>query len=459
SADGGRTYTAVYTPVANSRQTASISVNANTYTDAVGNSGLASNALNLTLDTQLPSLTVTGTTVTEGNSGISYANVTVSLSAASSQVVTVNYATQDGTATAGTDYQASSNLLSFAPGQTSQTLQIPVLGDTLIESNETLTINLSNPTHATLSANSSATVTLNNDDTLIPSLTLSSSKTNFKAGDTALLTFTFNVIPVGFTASDISVMGGTLGAQSYTSPVDTPLQGGMVRVGLTDMTRVGVNDGTLGGLSVDTSGKVYTINFTPTANINNLNASISVNANTYTDAVGNNGQSSNSLSFTGDTLAPSLSISSDKTSLKANETATVTFSFSEMPMGFDASDISVSGGSISALNGSGLTRTALFIPMANINNLNASISVIPNSYTDTAGNTGIVINSLSLTADTQAPSLSISSDKTSLQANETATVTFSFSEMPMGFDASDISVSGGSISGLNGTGLTRTALF
>ncbi|MGI9213104.1 MAG: Calx-beta domain-containing protein, partial [Methylococcaceae bacterium] len=163
SADGGRTYTAVYTPVANSRQTASISVNANTYTDAVGNSGLASNALNLTLDTQLPSLSITGTTVTEGNDGIRNATLTVSLSSPTSQPVTVNYATQDGTAQAGSDYLATSNILTIPVGQTTATIQISIYGDTQLEPDETFRVNLSSPPNAQL-GNSSTTVTIKNDD-------------------------------------------------------------------------------------------------------------------------------------------------------------------------------------------------------------------------------------------------------------------------------------------------------
>ncbi|MGI9212160.1 MAG: Ig-like domain-containing protein, partial [Methylococcaceae bacterium] len=86
------------------------------------------------------------------------------------------------------------------------------------------------------------------------------------------------------------------------------------------------------------------------------------------------------------------------------------FSFSEMPTGFDSSKIIVSGGTLGSLNGTGLTRTALFTPTPNTNNLSASISVNANTYTDAVGNNGLASNSLSLTGDTQAPTLSISSD-------------------------------------------------
>ena len=84
-------------------------------------------------------------TVTEGNSGTANATFTVSLSAASGQTVTVNYATADGTAVAPGDYTAGSGTLTFTPGVTTQTITVPVNGDTLGEANETFFVNLSGP--------------------------------------------------------------------------------------------------------------------------------------------------------------------------------------------------------------------------------------------------------------------------------------------------------------------------
>ena len=75
---------------------------------------------------------------------------TVTLSHASSRTVTVDYATQGGTATAGSDYTAASGKLTFNAGDTSQTVQVTVLTDQEDESEETLTLTLSNPSQATL---------------------------------------------------------------------------------------------------------------------------------------------------------------------------------------------------------------------------------------------------------------------------------------------------------------------
>src|SRR5262249_12674063 len=79
-------------------------------------------------DDPLPSLSINDVSVTEGNGGTVNAVFTVTLSPGSGQVVTVNYATADGTATlAGNDYQAASGTLSFSPGTTTQTVTAVVV--------------------------------------------------------------------------------------------------------------------------------------------------------------------------------------------------------------------------------------------------------------------------------------------------------------------------------------------
>lgn len=86
----------------------------------------------------------------EGNSGTTAFNFKVSISGATTQTVTVNYATADGTANAPTDYQTASGTLTFAPGETSKTIAVLVNGDTNVEPNETFTVNLSGAVNATI---------------------------------------------------------------------------------------------------------------------------------------------------------------------------------------------------------------------------------------------------------------------------------------------------------------------
>jgi hypothetical protein len=127
-----------------------------------------------------------------------------------------------------------------------------------------------------------------------------------------------------------------------------------------------------------------------------------------TDAAGNTSAASSGLNVIIDTTAPTVSISSNVASLKAGDTATITFTFSEDPgatftWSGSAGDVVVTGGSLGAISGSGLTRTAIFTPTAGVNSGTASISVTGSSYTDTAGNGGAGGLSPSLTFDTLAP--------------------------------------------------------
>jgi hypothetical protein len=93
------------------------------------------------------------------------ATITVNRTGGSSGSVTVNYATANGTATAGADYTAASGTLTFANGVTSQTFTVPILDDAVVEPNETVTLTISNTTGgATLGSPTSATLTIIDND-------------------------------------------------------------------------------------------------------------------------------------------------------------------------------------------------------------------------------------------------------------------------------------------------------
>lgn len=95
-----------------------------------------------------PTITSDAVTVTEGNTGIVNAQFDVRLSAASAVPITVQYATADGAAMAGSDYQSTSGTLTFAPGETVKTVTVVVLGDRLAELEETFRLDLRNSTNA-----------------------------------------------------------------------------------------------------------------------------------------------------------------------------------------------------------------------------------------------------------------------------------------------------------------------
>ena len=85
--------------------------------------------------------------MTESNAAQT-ATYTVTLSTASGRSITVDYATSNGTATAPADYTAASGTLTFAPGETSQTVIVPLAGDVLDEADETFLVTLANPVAA-----------------------------------------------------------------------------------------------------------------------------------------------------------------------------------------------------------------------------------------------------------------------------------------------------------------------
>ena len=110
-----------------------------------------------------PALSVADVSLSEGNVSGASAVFTVTLSAPSPQTVAVNYTTANGTAAAGSDYAAISGNLTFAPGSTSRTVAVAIMGDTAVEADETFFLNLTSPAKATI-ARAQAKGTLLNDD-------------------------------------------------------------------------------------------------------------------------------------------------------------------------------------------------------------------------------------------------------------------------------------------------------
>ena len=108
---------------------------------------------------EAPAVRVADAEATEGDDAVIVFRVT--LDGASTSAVRVNYATADGTATAGDDYEAVQGTLTFAPGETEKTVSVTVIDDNVEDSGETFRLLLSSPDGATL-ADSEATGTLLN---------------------------------------------------------------------------------------------------------------------------------------------------------------------------------------------------------------------------------------------------------------------------------------------------------
>jgi|GEM_PF-356616 len=179
------------------------------------------------LQFQFPVVTGTGTAV-----ATTPATFTIALSAASTQSITVQYATADSTAIVGRDYTSTSGTLTFAPGETQKTVTVLVTRDTTAEANETFQLKLSSPTNATLTK-ATATGTIVDDDTAVtpppvtppvPSLSVSSGRVN--EGNTGTSALTFTVSLSAASAQQVSVQysttdGTATAGSDYTAAIGT----------------------------------------------------------------------------------------------------------------------------------------------------------------------------------------------------------------------------------------------
>jgi Ca2+-binding RTX toxin-like protein len=92
-----------------------------------------------------------------------FVNVRFTLSAASTQTITVNYATGYSTADSNVDFDNSSGTIAFAAGETTKTVRVPLIADTTVEPSEVFLFNLSSPSNAQLERTSSTITIVDND--------------------------------------------------------------------------------------------------------------------------------------------------------------------------------------------------------------------------------------------------------------------------------------------------------
>nr|WP_315258574.1 Ig-like domain-containing protein [uncultured Duganella sp.] len=411
-------YTATLTPAAGVAGGAvSITVQGSSYTDLAGNSGTAGVPPSISIDTLAP--TISGASVSfSADTGVSNTdlitrtaaqNLSGTLSGALAAGDTVQVSLDNGASWLNASASGSSWNLNGVTLSGSNTLQVRV-----------------NDAAGNHGAAFSAGYVL---DTSAPSVVLTSDLGVLKAGETANLTFTFTEAPGNFDLSSLNVSGGSVSSLAATG---NPL--------------------------------VYTAVFTPATGQIGVTATVQVKANGYIDTAGNGGQASLSVPIIINTTLPSLLITADDTALKAGEAATLTFTFSSPPTGFTVADISYSNGALSgfAATANPLVYTALFTPTAGLASGTAGISVAPGSYTDVFGNPGSGGTGPTINIDTLAPSVVITSSASALKAGETALISFTFSEAPTGFTASDVAVTGGTLGGLTvsaGNPLVYTATF
>ncbi|CCI15692.1 Similar to tr/Q8E9G6/Q8E9G6 [Microcystis aeruginosa PCC 9807] len=239
--------------------------------------------------------------------------------------------------------------------------------------------------------------------------------------NSSLVTFEFSEDVTGFADGDVSVSGGTL----------------------SDFTQV--------------DGNSYTAIFTADDGVETI-GSVSVAADSYSDAAGNNG-GAGSDTVTIDTKNPTLAVDIVDASLNdGTNSSLVTFEFSEDVTGFADSDVNISGGTLSDFTQvDGNSYTAIFTADDGVETI-GSVSVAADSYSDLVGNNGGA-GTDTVTIDTLNPTVGITFDNSPLTGqNFSTTVTFQFSEA-VSFTASNVTLANGVLSNFTGSGSSYTAAF
>ncbi|HEX3152291.1 MAG TPA: Calx-beta domain-containing protein [Gemmataceae bacterium] len=183
------------------------------YTVSAAATGGSNPSTNFSLtNTAPPVINIGNGSLTEGDSGTANMTFTVTLTTTSSSTVTVNFATANGTAIAGTDYTSTSGVVTFAPGQSSQPVVVPIIGNTIFQANRQFTVALSGPSGAGATIGTgTGTGTINDDDA--PASIAISSGNNQSTGTGT--NFTSPLITLVKNANNNAVQGVSV---TYTAP-------------------------------------------------------------------------------------------------------------------------------------------------------------------------------------------------------------------------------------------------
>ncbi|WP_367375803.1 Ig-like domain-containing protein [Pseudomonas lini] len=267
-------------------------------------------------------------------------------------------------------------------------------------------------------------------DTARPTASIVFTDTALRAGETSLVTITFNEAVTGLTNADLTIANGTL-------------------------TSVSSGDG----------GITWTGTFTPTASITDATNLITLDNTGVSDLAGNAGSgTTDSNNYAIDTVRPTATIVVTDTALRIGETSLVTITFSEAVSGFTNADLTIANGTLTSVSSSdgGITWTATFTPNASINDTTNLITLNNTGVSDLAGNAGSgTSDSNNYAIDTLRPTATIVVADTALRIGETSLVTITFSEAVSGFTNADLTITNGTLTSVSSSdgGITWTATF
>ncbi|MDH1512871.1 Ig-like domain-containing protein [Pseudomonas mosselii] len=420
SSDGGKTWTATFTPTNNLTNASNvITLNNAGVTDLAGNAGAGTtSSANYSIDTVRPTATIV---VTDSN-----------LTIGETSLVTITFS-EAVTGFTNADLTVANGTLSAVSSSDGGITWTATFTPTSAITDATNLITLDNTGVTDLAGNAGSGTTNSNNyaiDTVRPSATIVVADSSLRIGETSLVTITFSEAVTGFTNADLNVANGTLSAVSSSD----------------------------GGIT-------WTATFTPTSAITDATNVITLDNTGVTDAAGNAGAgTTDSNNFAIDTQRPTATIAVADSNLAIGQTSLVTITFSEAVTGFSNADLSVANGTLSAVSSSdgGITWTATFTPTSAITDATNVITLDNTGVTDAAGNAGAgTTDSNNYAIDTQRPTATIVLADSNLTVGETTTVTITFSEAVSGFTLADLTAPNGTLSGLSSSdgGITWTATF
>ncbi|NSX18198.1 DUF4347 domain-containing protein [Pseudomonas putida] len=419
SSDGGLTWSATFTPSANTTvASATITLNNAGVSDLAGNAGSgATVSPSYSIDTQRPTATIVVAdnalrigetslvtiTFSEAVTGLSNADLTVANGTMSAISSSDGGITWTGTFTPTSNITDATNLITL--------------------DNTGVTDSAGNAGSGTTNSNNYSL------DTQRPVATIVVADTALRIGETSLVTITFSEAVSGFSNADLTVANGTLSAVSSSD----------------------------GGIT-------WTATFTPASTVTDATNLITLDNAGVADAAGNSGSgTTDSNNYAVDTVRPTATIVVADSGLAIGETSTVTIVFNEPVTGLTLADFTVQNGTLSGLSTSdNINWTATFTPATNVTDTSNLITLDNTGVMDTAGNAGTgSTDSNNYAIDSQRPTAAIVMANTTLTVGETTTVTITFSEAVTGFTLADLSAPNGSLSGLTSSdgGITWTATF
>ena len=309
------------------------------------------------------------------------ATITVSLSGTSAAQITVNYATSDGTATAGSDYTAASGTLTFAAGTTNQTFDVTITNDTTVEDSETVSLAISNPTNATLGTQSTATLTITDND--VPSVAFSSATYTVNEGS-----------PSATITAELSVAGYS------TITVNYAISSGSATAG-SDYT---TTSGTL-TFAASVTSQTFDVTITDDSSVEGSETVILTLSNATNASIGGNNPAT--LTIT-DNDIPSISIASATYTIPENDPSAITIYVNLSEAGFSTITVNYATSDGTAIAGTDYTASSgtLTYNIGETQRTITNLPVINDSIAECVGETVIFTLSNPSNATLGSPSTS-----------------------------------------------------